>query len=94
MESNRFFGGNPAAIVLRLAVISVIVGIVLSALDIRPPEIFHHLRVLAQRIYELGFGTVSGLLGYLLVGAVIVVPVWLASRLLSGLRGKDENRHP
>lgn len=92
MDKNRIFGGNPLGVALRLAVLSVIVGIVMSALDIRPNEILLSLRLLAQRIYNLGFGAFEGILNYLLLGAVVVVPIWLIARLITGLTRRDDSR--
>lgn len=92
MDRNRVFGGNPLAVVLRLAVLSVVVGIVMSALDIRPENLLHHLRLLVQRISALGFGAVESVLGYLVLGAAVVVPIWLVARLIGGLKSRDDQR--
>ena len=35
----RFFGGNPALVLLRLIILSLIVGVVLAALGFSPYEI-------------------------------------------------------
>jgi hypothetical protein len=86
MDRDRFFGGNPIAVILRLAVISVVVGIVLSALDIKPQTLVYHVRRLVENIYALGFGAFESILGYLLLGGVVVVPIWLAARLIGSFR--------
>jgi hypothetical protein len=83
----RLFGGNPIGVILRLVILSVVVGIIMAALDIRPDNIFYHLQILARRIYDLGFGIFEWMFQYLLLGAVIVVPIWLIMRVVSGLRG-------
>ena len=36
MDKNRLFGGNPLGVLVRLVVLSIIVGVVMSALNIRP----------------------------------------------------------
>lgn len=88
MDRERLFGGNPMAVIVRLVVLSIVVGIVLSALDITPANLFDRARLLIQRISTLGFDAVRGALQYFLIGAVIVVPIWLVVRLLSvGGRG-------
>ncbi len=78
----RFFGGNPALVLLRLAILSLIVGVVLAALGFSPFEILDSLRRLAERIYDMGFAAVEKAFRYFLLGAVIVFPVWLVMRLL------------
>ncbi|MFM9940669.1 MAG: DUF6460 domain-containing protein [Hyphomicrobiaceae bacterium] len=92
MDRNRVFGGNPLAVILRLAVLSVVVGVVMSALDIRPENLLHHLRLLFQRISALGFGAIESVFGYLVLGAVVVVPIWLVARLIGGLKSRDDQR--
>ena len=78
----RFFGGSPAGVILRLVVISFVVGIVLNALGVSPFDIIDGLRDLAWRIYMLGFDSIEWIFRYFLLGAVVVVPVWLIMRVL------------
>jgi hypothetical protein len=79
---NRFFGGSPTGVILRLAGLSFVVGIILSALGVSPYDIVNGLIDLAHRIYMLGFSSVEWIVRYFLLGAVIVFPIWLISRLL------------
>jgi len=86
----RFFGGNPGIVFIRLAVISLIVGIVLSALGLSPYDIINSLQTLARRIYEMGFDAVEWVFRYFLLGAVIVFPIWFVSRVLKYVgKGSD-----
>ena len=78
----RFFGGNPALVLVRLAILSLIVGVVLAALGFSPFEIIDSLRRLVERIYDMGFAAVEKAFRYFLLGAVIVFPVWLVMRVL------------
>jgi hypothetical protein len=81
----RFFGGNPALVLVRLAILSLIVGVVLAALGFSPFEILDSIRRLAERIYDMGFAAVEKAFRYFLLGAVIVFPVWIVMRLLKSL---------
>jgi 8-oxo-dGTP pyrophosphatase MutT (NUDIX family) len=67
---------------VRLAIISIVVGVVLSVFGITPRNFFARLDELARWIYDLGFGAVEWLLDYMVLGAMIVVPMWLLARLL------------
>ncbi|MFA9387467.1 MAG: DUF6460 domain-containing protein [Methyloceanibacter sp.] len=78
----RFFGGNPALVLLRLVILSLIVGVVLAALGFSPYDIIQNIRDLAIRIYDMGFVAVEKAFRYFLLGAVIVFPVWVVMRLL------------
>jgi hypothetical protein len=87
----RFLGGSPASVVARLVVLSFVVGVVLSALGLSPFDIVTSIRLLAERIYHLGFDTVIWAWRYFLLGAVIVFPIFLIGRLLRmGRRERSE----
>ncbi len=79
---HRFLGGSPAAVFIRLFFISMIVGAVLMWLDIRPWDIFSAINRLFQRLWNLGFDAVREIVEYVVAGAVIVVPIWLITRLM------------
>jgi hypothetical protein len=85
----RFFGGSPLAVLLRLVVISFVVGVILSALGISPFDIVDGIRDLVWRIYMYGFDSIDWIVRYFLLGAVIVFPIWLIMRLvkMAGRRG-------
>jgi hypothetical protein len=80
---NRFLGGSPGGVFLRLLFVSLIVGAFLMWLDIRPLDIFRGLRELIDRIWGLGFDAIRVVADYILAGAAIVVPVWLVLRLMN-----------
>lgn len=90
MKLEQIFGGNPLGVIVRLVIMSVVVGIILSALGITPDNLFYRLTLLVERIYAMGWGAVEWALGYFLIGAVIVVPIWLISRLFGGGRRRDD----
>jgi hypothetical protein len=84
---NRFFGGSPGRVLVQLVVMSVVLGVILSALGVSPFNILEGLRDLALRIYHSGFDTLAWVVRYFLLGAVIVIPVWFVIRVLSMGRG-------
>jgi hypothetical protein len=84
----RFLGGSPVAVAFRLILLSILVGVVLAAIGFDPWNIVNSIRLLFERIWNLGFDAINGLWRYFLLGAVIVVPVWLLSRLLGAPRSR------
>jgi hypothetical protein len=82
MDIRGFLGGHPFAVFVRLAVISILAGIVLSVFGITPKNFFRSLDQLARQIYDLGFGAVEWIFDYMVLGAMIVVPIWFVARLL------------
>jgi hypothetical protein len=94
MDQNRLFGGNPVGVLIRLLLLSLVVGIVLSALGITPANFFHHVEIFVRRLYELGSGAIEAILQYVLIGAMVVVPIWLIARLFGVLSRRSEDRRP
>jgi len=84
----RFFGGSPLAVLLRLVLVSILVGFLLDVLGLDPLDIFESLRRMVYRVWYMGFDALHWLWRYLLLGAVIVVPVWLIIRLVNAPRGR------
>ena len=87
MNAKDIFGGNPIGVVVRLILLSLVVGIVLTAMGITPRNLFYHLDIIARRIYELGFGAFDWVIGYIVLGAMVVVPIWLVARAFGVLGG-------
>jgi hypothetical protein len=85
---SRFLGGSPLTVAFRLILLSILVGVVLAAVGFDPWNIVESIRLLIQRIWNLGFDAINGLWRYFLLGAVIVIPVWLLSRLFGAPRGR------
>ena len=79
----RFLGGSPVAVLLRLIVLSLVVGALMMWLDIRPQDIVLGFERFLRRIWALGFDAVRELGDYVVAGAIIVVPIWFVLRLLN-----------
>jgi Family of unknown function (DUF6460) len=85
---HRFIGGSPLAVVFRLVLLSILVGVVLAAIGFDPWNILRSIELLFHRIWDLGFDAVNWLWRYFLLGAVIVIPIWLLSRMFGSPRGR------
>ena len=86
---NRFFGGPPAWVLVRLILLSVVIGVIFSVLGIHPWDLVDSLRRALERIWEMGFDAVKEAFSYFLLGAIVVFPIWLILRALKviGRRG-------
>jgi hypothetical protein len=85
---SRFLGGSPASVALRLILLSILVGVVLAAIGFDPYNIIHSIQLLFRRLWDLGFDAIDWVWRYFLLGAVIVIPVWLLSRVFGAPRGR------
>jgi len=83
----RIFGGSPLAVVGRLVLVSILVGVVLTALGLDPFDIVRSIERLIRQMWNMGFDTIRWLWRYFLLGAVIVIPVWVIMRLINA-RGR------
>ena len=83
-----FIGGSPLGVLVRLVLLSILVGVVLEVLGLDPLNIFRSIESLIRRIWNMGFDVIISLWRYLLLGAVIVVPIWLIIRLFKAPRGQ------
>ncbi|HRY06109.1 MAG TPA: DUF6460 domain-containing protein [Hyphomicrobiaceae bacterium] len=90
MDRRTIFGGNPLGVIIRLALLSIVVGVVLSALGITPRNFLYNIELLLRRIYDLGFETFDWLFQYLILGAIVVVPIWLIARLFGAFGGRKQ----
>jgi hypothetical protein len=86
-SASDFLGGSPVSVIVRLILLSVLVGVILSALGLDPWNIFQSIERLIRSIWNMGFDAVKWLWRYFLLGAVIVVPIWLIVRMAKGGRG-------
>ena len=84
----RFLGGSPLAVVGKLILLSILIGVVLSAIGLDPRDIVSSITRLIRDIWNMGFDAIRWLWQYFLLGAVIVIPIWLILRLVRAPRGK------
>ena len=82
---SRFLGGSPVAVLVKLALVSLLVGWLLHWLDWSPADVWFWARDLAASLWF----SLGSLADYVLLGAAIVVPVFLVLRLFAhrGSRG-------
>jgi hypothetical protein len=84
----KIFGGTALAVMGRLVLLSILVGVILSALGLDPFDIIHSIERLIRSIWNMGFDAFRWLWRYFLLGAVIVIPIWILMRLFNAPRGR------
>jgi len=68
--------------VIKLAIISLLVGFALVFFGIEPADLVKGLGGTVVSIYELVLELLRSSMKYVLIGAVVVVPVWLVFYLI------------
>jgi len=79
---SRFFGGPPLAVLARLVLLCVLVGIILHALGFDTGNIIESIRRMVEGVWNMGFDAVRWLWRYFLLGAIVVIPIWVIVRFL------------
>ncbi|MDQ0998130.1 hypothetical protein QFZ34_003312 [Phyllobacterium ifriqiyense] len=82
-RTNRFLGDTPGRVLLKLIIVSLVVGVVMSAFNWSPMDIVYGVENFVRRIWNLGFGAIEGFASYLLLGAAVVVPCFIILRILN-----------
>ena len=79
----RFLGDSPVRVLLKLIVVSLLVGIVMGAFGRSPIDVLYGVRDFFVDLWRMGFRAIDRFLGYFLLGAAIVIPAFLILRLFS-----------
>ena len=77
----RFIGGSPASVLAKLIFLSLLVGAFMAFLGVTPLRLIEGLFDWITSILDLSLDTVKEIGLWVLYGAVIVIPLWLLSRL-------------
>ncbi|HRF07531.1 MAG TPA: DUF6460 domain-containing protein [Xanthobacteraceae bacterium] len=78
----HFLGGSPFAVFIKLVLLSILVGFVLYVLGLHPFDIIDGFVALIRKILNLGFSAFYDVWYFFLLGAVVVIPIWLIVRLV------------
>ncbi len=79
----KFLGDTPLRVALKLLVVSFVVGLVMHAFGWTPFDIFYGIRAFFDRLWNMGFAAIEHLVGYIVLGAAIVIPAFVLLRVLS-----------
>ena len=86
MRVSGFLGGSPASVVLRLIVVSFIVGLILAMFGFDPESVYETSIRAVRHLIEFGLTDFRQFGRILLTGAIVVLPIWLVLRLLDARR--------
>jgi hypothetical protein len=75
--------------IVKIAIISLLVGLALAFFNIDPRSLVENLGETVVNIYEVVLSFLKWSLKYVLLGAVVVVPIWLVFFLI-GLAKKKK----
>ena len=70
------------ATLVKLLVVSLLVGLLLRFFDITPQRLLESFGETVRDIFDLMVSMVSWAVPYILIGAVVVVPIWIIMAVL------------
>lgn len=68
---------NVVGTIVKIVVFSLVIGFILKFLEIRPTDLWQDFGNSLKKAFDWAGDFVAGSVEYILVGAVIVVPIWL-----------------
>jgi hypothetical protein len=80
---NRLLGDSPGRTIVKLLILSVVVGFVMSMLGVSPWDLVRFIDDGIRELWRSGFRALGRVGEYVLVGAMIVIPVFVVLRILN-----------
>jgi hypothetical protein len=82
-QVNKFLGDSLGRTLIKLLVVSLIVGFVMTIFGWAPLDLVYGVRNFILEVWHRGFSALGRVGDYLLLGAIIVIPLFLILRLFS-----------
>lgn len=76
--------------VVKLLVVSLLVGMMLAFFDMKPEELLASLGGTVKSIFQVLVSLVEWMVPYVLLGAVVVIPIWVIMLVWKYFRSKSE----
>lgn len=80
---NRFLGDTPTRTIVKLVILCIVVGFVMSTFGLYPMDILYWIRRVFFDLWRNGFAALGKVGDYLLLGAAIVIPLFVLLRILN-----------
>ncbi|AHK43329.1 hypothetical protein GFB56_05215 [Ensifer sp. T173] len=80
---NKFLGDSPLRVLVKLVVVSILVGFVMTVFGWYPADIYFGIRNFLLDLWHTGFSALGRIGDYLLLGAAIVIPAFVILRVMS-----------
>jgi hypothetical protein len=82
-QVNKFLGDSLGRTLIKLLVVSLIVGFIMAFFGLAPMDFLYWFRNVVLDIWHRGFAALGSVGNYLVLGATIVIPIFLIIRLFS-----------
>jgi pilus assembly protein TadC len=82
-QVNKFLGDSLGRTLIKLLVVSLIVGFIMAVFGWAPLDFVYGLRNFVLEVWHRGFAALGRVGDYLLLGATVVIPIFLLIRLFN-----------
>ncbi len=79
---DRIFGGPVVPTLFKLALMSVMVGLVFHFIGIDPLDLWRDFGATIRQVWEMTLDAINWSWRYAALGAIVVLPVWIIYRLM------------
>lgn len=79
---------NVIGTIIKIVVASLVLGFIVKFLEIKPTDLWQNFGETLRRAFDWAGDFVAGSVEYILIGAVIVVPIWAIIFLVGRFRGR------
>ncbi|MGB7431275.1 MAG: DUF6460 domain-containing protein [Ahrensia sp.] len=83
MSTNTFLGDTVGRTIIKLLIISVLVGMVMNVFGLSPLDIIDAVRDFFVRLWQSGWAALGRFGDWLILGASVVVPIFIIMRVLN-----------
>lgn len=83
MSTNTFLGDTVGRTIIKLLIISVLVGMVMNVFGLSPLDIVDAVRDFFVRLWQSGWAALGRFGDWLILGASVVVPIFIIMRVLN-----------
>jgi len=80
--------GRIGPTLIKLVILSLVVGMMLKFFNVDPENLLSSLARLFERIIEMGASVVEWGFDYIILGAAVVIPIWLILFLIGYAKKK------
>lgn len=84
--SRRVLGDSPGRVFVKLVIASLLVGLLMNFFGFRPLDILRALERTVMAVWNMGFATIERFGETILLGAVVVIPLFIVMRLMASRR--------
>lgn len=78
-----FLGDSVGRVIIRLLVLSLVVGFIMSYFNVTPWDLVAFIRQTFQKLWNSGLDALKDIGNWILIGAVVVVPIFLLTRVFA-----------